>query len=141
MCIHLIFSGKCPFIVLSFTSDQTSRMFLYTISSALLFLFLWKVFFPVPKPILGIYSRAGNRGILKQIFMFVLMKLRKKEEKSGAGYGVKLTSDITKLESVQVNLFKFLSSQHLYFLSRILDLLLLPLTLSCSLEGLEMEPT
>ena len=77
-------------------------MLLFTISSALLFLFLWKVFFQVPKPILGIYSRAGNRGILKQIFMFVLMKLRRKREKSGAGYGVKLTSDIAKLESVQV---------------------------------------
>ena len=32
------------------------------------------------------------------------MKLRRKKEKSEAGYGVKLTSDITKLESVQVNL-------------------------------------
>ena len=88
-------------IVLSFTADQSSTMFLFTLSSALLFLFLWKVFFPVPKPILGIYSRAGNRGILKQILMFVLMKLRRKRE-SGAGYGVKLTSDIAKLESVQV---------------------------------------
>ena len=88
---------QCPIIVLSIIA-----MLLFIFSSALLLLFLWKVFFPVPKPILGIYSRAGNRGILKQIFMFVLMKLRKKEEKSGAGYGVKLTSDITKLESVQV---------------------------------------
>ena len=79
-------------------------MLLFTISSALFLLFLWKVFFPVPKPILGIYSRAGNRGILKQILMFVLLKLRRKKEESGAGYGVKLTSDITKLESVQVNL-------------------------------------
>ena len=79
-------------------------MLLFSISSALFFLFIWKVFFQVPKPILGIYSRAGNRGIVKQILMFVLLKLRRKKEKSGAGYGVKLTSDITKLESVQVNL-------------------------------------
>ena len=131
MCIHLIFSGKCPFNVLSFTSDQTSRMFLYTISSALLFLFLWKVFFPVPKPILGIYSRAGNRGIFKQIFMFVLMKLRRKKEKSEAGYGVKLTSDITKLESVQVNLT--LSSTFIYIYLSFQDLGSSPLAIDAVL--------
>ena len=35
--------------------------------------------------------------------MFLLMKLRKKSEKgSDVGYGVKLTNDIGKLESVQV---------------------------------------
>ena len=90
-------------------------MFVFTLSSALLFLFLWKVFFPVPKPILGIYSRAGNRGILKQILMFVLMKLRRKKEESGAGYGVKLTSDITKLESVQVNLMLSSTFIYIYF--------------------------
>ena len=88
-------------------------MLLFSISSALFFLFIWKVFFQVPKPILGIYSRAGNRGILKQILMFVLMKLRGKKEKSEAGYGVKLTSDITKLESVQVNLVIINHQQHL----------------------------
>ena len=98
---------------LYFPSHHTSAMLLFTVSSALFFLFLWKVFFPVPKPILGIYSRAGNRGILKQILMFVLMKLRGKKEKSEAGYGVKLTSDITKLESVQVNLIIIKHQQHL----------------------------
>lgn len=78
-------------------------MFLSLLASAIFGLFLWKVLFPVPRPILGVYSRAGNRGILKQIFMFFLMKLRKKSEKgSDVGYGVKLTNDIGKLESVQV---------------------------------------
>ena len=53
--------------------------------------------------------------------MFVLMKLRRKKEESGAGYGVKLTTDITKLESVQVNLNINFQHSTFIFLSRILD--------------------
>ena len=69
-------------------------------------LFLWKVFFPVPSPILGIYSQPGHRGIIKQIFIYILLKLRKRSTENSndqdAGLGIKKTSDIGELESVKV---------------------------------------
>ena len=54
-------------------------------------------------------------GKFHKIFIFLTLypSLRGKKEKSGAGYGVKLTSDITKLESVQVNLIIINHQQHL----------------------------
>jgi len=68
-------------------------------------LFLWKVFFPVPSPILGIYSQPGHRGIIKQIFIYILLKLRKRSTENSndqdAGLGIKKTSDIGELESVK----------------------------------------
>ena len=96
LCVQVCLSSDCTL---------TSLMFLSIVFSSLFGLFLWKVFFPVPRPILGIYSRAGNRGILKQVFMFLLMKLRKRSKNnSEVGYGVKLTNDPKKLESAQVEL-------------------------------------
>ena len=72
---------------------------------------LWKIFFPVPRPILGVYSRAGNRGIFKQCFMFLLLKWRKMSSSSRneVGYGRKLTDDENQLECVKV---LFVSDYH-----------------------------
>jgi len=67
-------------------------------------LLIWKIFFPVPKPILGIYSRSGKRGIFKQWFMYLLLKWRKRSAGAGkkeVGYGLKMTEDINKLECVK----------------------------------------
>ena len=65
---------------------------------------VWKIWFYVPSPILGVYSRPGRRGIFKQIFMYLLLKLRKKSSKNkdDVGMGVKRTQDIQVLESVKV---------------------------------------
>ena len=78
----------------------------------LAFLFLtgllaWKIFFPVSKPILGVYSRPGKRGVFKQWFMYLLLKWRKRSAAKGkkdVGYGLKLTEDIDKLECVKVRI-------------------------------------
>ena len=72
-----------------------------------IFIFIWKIFFPVPEPISGIYSQPGKRGILKQIFMYILLQLRKYKSEGkpsdGAGLGVKSAKNIKELESVKVN--------------------------------------
>ena len=82
-------------------SDMLSTIFLLLISCV----FVWKVFFYIPKPILGVYSRPGRRGILKQIFIFLLLKWRKrsasKESKDDVGLGVKANHNIKELESVK----------------------------------------
>jgi hypothetical protein len=68
-------------------------------------LIIWKVFFPVPRPILGVYSRAGKRGIFKQWSMYLLLKWRKRSASGGkkeVGYGLKMTEDVNKLECVKV---------------------------------------
>ena len=73
-------------------------------------LLIWKLFFPVPRPILGVYSRAGKRGIFKQWFMYVLLKWRKRStagRQKEVGYGLKLTEDINKLESVKVKTYQY----------------------------------
>ena len=75
---------------------------------------VWKIFFPVPKPILGVYSRAGNRGIFKQWMMYLLLTWRKRttattKGKKEVGYGLKLTDDIDKLECVKVSKLKLRS--------------------------------
>merc|ERR1712142_451294 len=62
--------------------------------------------FPVPVPILGVYSRAGNRGTFKQWLLYLVLWWRKqaaaaKKGKKEVGYGLKLTDDIDKLESVK----------------------------------------
>merc|ERR1719450_380074 len=77
-----------------------STLIIFSLTS----LFIWKIFFPVPKPI-GIYSQPGPRGILKQIFMYILLKLRKrsaqKKNNEDVGLGVKKIQDIKDLESVK----------------------------------------
>ena len=77
--------------------------FIFTIFSCI---FVWKIFFPVPEPIGGIYSQPGKRGILKQIFMYILLQLRKYKSdgkpSDGAGLGVKSAKNIKELESVKV---------------------------------------
>ena len=80
---------------------------MYTIVFILLALtFIWKIIFSVPDPILGVYSQPGRRGILKQIFMYILLKLRKrnseKSDSKDVGLGLKKTNDIKDLESVKV---------------------------------------
>ena len=57
----------------------------------------------MPEPICGIYSQPGKRGILKQIFMYVLLQLRKyKSDGKPSGLGVKSAKNIKELESVKV---------------------------------------
>ena len=78
-----------------------------TIFVSLISLFsIWKIFFHVPKPILGVYSRPGRRGFLKQIFIYLLLKWRKRQSTNGkkddVGLGVKRVDDIQVLESVKV---------------------------------------
>ena len=77
--------------------------FIFTIVSCI---FVWKIFFPVPEPINGIYSQPGKRGILKQIFMYALLQLRKYKSdgkpSDGVGLGVKSAKNIKELESVKV---------------------------------------
>ena len=70
---------------------------------------VWKIWFYVPSPILGVYSRPGRRGIFKQIFMYLLLKLRKKSSnnKDDVGMGVKRTQDIQVLESIKVKYFEW----------------------------------
>ena len=73
----------------------------------------WKLIFPVPKPILGVYSRAGNRGILKQWMIYLILTWRKRSAttakgKKEVGYGLKLTDNIDKLECVKVSNFKLI---------------------------------
>ena len=80
---------------------------MYTIVLILLSLIVvWKIFFPVPEPILGVYSQPGNRGIFKQIFIYILLTLRKRKEgksdNKDVGLGVKKTADIKELECVKV---------------------------------------
>lgn len=89
---------------------QLSKHFvemLSTILISLLSLFsIWKIFFYIPKPILEIYSRPGRRGLLKQIFMYILLKWRKRQsnenKKDDVGLGLKRINDIKILESVKV---------------------------------------
>ena len=68
-------------------------------------IFILKIFFPVPKPILGVYSQPGPRGILKQIFIYILLKMRKISTKNknndDVGLGVKKIHNIKDLESVK----------------------------------------
>ena len=81
--------------------------FIFTIVSCI---FVWKIFFPIPEPINGIYSQPGKRGILKQIFMYALLQLRKYKSdgkpSDEVGLGVKSAKNIKELESVKVIIFK-----------------------------------
>ena len=76
------------------------------ISTVVLCIFVWKIFFPVPETIAGIYSQPGKRGIFKQIFMFILLQLRKYQSDGNpsneVGLGVNSKKNINELESVKV---------------------------------------
>ena len=77
------------------------------LSTAVLCIFVWKIFFPVPEPIAGIYSQPGKRGIFKQIFMFILLQLRKYKSDANSnevGLGINSKKNINDLESVKVRI-------------------------------------
>ena len=87
------------------TASNMIEIFVFLLSLGLI---IWKILFPVPEPILGVYSRAGNRGVFKQWLMYLVLRWRKqaaaaKKGKKEVGYGLKLTDDIDKLESVKVS--------------------------------------
>ena len=81
-------------------------------------IFIWKIFFPVPDPIAGVYSQSGNRGILKQICMYILLKLRKYQsdgkQSKNVGLGVNLSKNIKELESVKVTIFLMNAIQNIF---------------------------
>ena len=63
--------------------------------------------FNKPKPILGVYEQAGSLGLLKQVFMFVMIKLNKRrvrQQPVGHGeawLGLAAEDDISVMESPQ----------------------------------------